>query len=243
MRLSSIKHVALILDGNRRWAKIKGLPSLAGHQQGLKVALRIARHTRKIGLHTLTYWAFSTENWHRSTTEVKSLMQLFEKALNQYYKDALYEQIRIIHLGRKDRLPIKLITKINELEEKTKHYDKHIFNLALDYGGQDEILRAFKKISSSNLKPKQFARVLNKNQTKYPHYAFSNFLDTKDQPYPYPDLIIRTSGEQRLSGFMSWQSCYSELYFEKTFLPDLTVSRFEKILDSVEKRERRYGGN
>lgn len=243
MKLSSIKHVALILDGNRRWAKAKGLPTLIGHQKGLDAALKIARHSRKIGLHTLTYWAFSTENWNRSPVEIKYLMQLFMQTVDQYFKDAMKEQVRVIHLGRKDRLPKDLIAKINKLENTTKNHTKHVFNLALDYGGQDEILRAVKKINQASVKSEQLAKLVGKYQNKYPYYAFKDFLDTKDQPYPYPDVIIRTSGEQRLSGFMSWQCAYSELYFEKTPLPGLTVKKFEKILGSVEKRERRFGGN
>ena len=243
MELTSFKHVAIILDGNRRWAKAKGLPTLVGHQKGLDAALKIGRHSRKLGLHTLTYWAFSTENWNRSPQEIAYLMKLFSQTIDQYFKDALKEQIRVIHLGRKDRLPKTLINKIINMEEKTKDYQKHVFNLGLDYGGQDEILRAIGKAEKNNLNSKQLSQTNGKYQNKYPYYLFKNYLDTANQPYPYPDLIIRTSGEQRLSGFMSWQCAYSELYFEKTPLPGLTVNKFEKILLSVEQRERRFGGN
>lgn len=243
MQLTQLKHVALILDGNRRWAKSKGLPSLVGHQKGLDAALKIGRHSRKIGLHTLTYWAFSTENWNRSPSEISYLMKLFDQTIDQYYQDALKDQIRIIHLGRKDRLPKALINKINNLEDKTKNHTKHVFNLALDYGGQDEVLRAIKQADKAGFKIENLNKEVGKYHQKYPYYAFKDFLDTSNQPYPYPDLIIRTSGEQRLSGFMSWQCAYSELYFEKTPLPGLTVKKFEKILLSVEQRERRFGGN
>jgi len=239
----SLNHIGIILDGNRRWARAKKLPTLIGHRKGLEAALKIARFCRKINIHTLTYWAFSTENWNRSQIEISYLMKLFSETIDQYFKDAQKEDVRIIHLGRKDRLPKKLVNKIRELEEKTKNNQTYIFNLGLDYGGQDEILRAIASFVKEGGQIEDLFKTNGKYQHKYPYYSFKEYLDTKKQPYPYPDLIIRTSGEQRLSGFLSWQSVYSELFFEKSPLPDFTVEKFAKIIKNVSARKRRFGGN
>lgn len=216
-------HVALIPDGNRRWAKEKGLPTYEGHQKGFQALINIGKESRELGIKILTVWAFSTENWKRSSKEVGYLMKLYEIMLEKYLKEALREKIRIIHLGRKDRINHGLKKKIIAIEEKTKKFDKFYLCIALDYGGRDEILRAVEQIKNLNDK------------------VFDKFLDTKDLPYPNPDLIIRTGGESRLSGFLLWQSQCSELIFVKKYLPDFKPEDFEGCINSFVKRQRRFG--
>lgn len=225
------KHVAIIPDGNRRWAKAKGLATFMGHRRGFDAAVRIGRTARELGIHTLTLWGFSTENWKRTQAEIDYLFKLFIGMTDRYLKEAHRDQVKIIHLGRKDRLPSKLVAKIRQAESETQHYRKHVLNLGVDYGGRDEIVRAITKIVSKP--PKQ----------KISEDLMSQYLDTTDQPYPYPDLIIRTSGEHRLSGFLLWQSAYSELYFEEKHFPDFTPARFKKAVVAYQSRQRRFGGN
>ena len=212
-------HVAIIPDGNRRWAKEKGKNTYEGHKKGFEKLIKIAKKARVLGIKVFTVWAFSTENWKRSKEEVGYLMKLYEIMIDKYLADALKNKVRIIHLGRKDRINENLKNKILKVEEKTKIFDKNYLCIALDYGGRDEIGRAIK---------------INKNN-------FSQFLDTKDLPFPDPDLIIRTGGEQRLSGFMLWQSQYSELVFEKKYLPDYSDEDFEKTIEAYLLRKRRLG--
>lgn len=223
-----LNHIAIIPDGNRRWAKGKGLPTIEGHRKGFEMIQKLAKYLRSIDVKTLTVWAFSTENWNRDKAEIDYLMGIYERWIDEDLKTALKEQIRIIHLGRKDRLKETLRKKLEEAEEKTKHFTKFYLGVALDYGGRDELLRATRKVLSSKLK------VLSESD-------FDQFLDTKDFPYPNPDLIIRTSGEQRTSGFMIWQSAYSEYIFPPLHLPDFTVDELKKCLEEYKHRQRRFG--
>ncbi len=225
---SRLNHVAIIPDGNRRWAKEKGLPTFEGHRKGFEVLRKIADYLRKINVKVLTVWAFSTENWNRDAKEVAYLMDIFEKWLDQNLKTAQKDQIRIIHLGRKDRIKESLRKKLEEVEEKTKHFSKYYLGIALDYGGRDEIRRSVKSIHDSR-------------STIHDEVDFEQFLDTKDFPYPNPDLVIRTSGEHRTSGFMIWQSAYSEYIFPKVHLPDFTVNELKKCLQEYNSRDRRFG--
>jgi len=241
------KHVAIIPDGNRRWAKAHNLPPLVGHQRGFDAAVKVARHARQLGIHTLTLWGWSTENWNRSQGEMDYLFEIFIRMTDKYLKEARTENVKIVHLGRKDRLPPKLITKIKQAEAETGHNTKHILNLALDYGGQDEILRAIKKFQADLTLGKvsldKLDQEIGRYHDKYPYYLFKNYLDTANQPNPYPDLIIRTSGEYRLSSYLLWQSAYSELYFEEKHFPDFTTKRFEAAIREYSERKRRFGGN
>ena len=240
-------HVAIIPDGNRRWAESKGLPNLEGHRRGFNAANADIKKSREMGIFAMTLWAFSTENWNRSKEEIDYLMKLFENNIDSNLKEAKKVGSRIVHLGRKDRIPESLKNKIIKAEEETKHLDKHVLNIALDYGGHDELLRAMKKmhqdIAENKISIDDINNVVGKYKDKYPYYLFKNYLDTADQPHPYPDLIIRTSGEMRLSGFLSWQCAYSELYFTNLHMPDLTPQEFEKAVLSYSQRTRRFGGN
>jgi len=223
-------HIAIIPDGNRRWAKEHGLPSLEGHRRGFDVAIKIGRKIRSMGVHTLTMWAFSTENWNRTKDEVNYLMKMYGVFIDRNLKEALKEKIRIIHLGRKDRISNKLLKRIQNSEEKTKNFKNYILNIALDYGGRDEIVRSIKKNSKF--------KIQNSNLTED---NFNDFLDTHDQPHPNPDLIIRTSGEQRTSGLMIWQAAYAEYIFLKKHFPDVKDKDIELSIEEYSKRQRRFG--
>lgn len=242
-------HVAIIPDGNRRWARNRGLPDFEGHRRGFEITPQICRSARAIGVHTLTLWAFSTENWDRSPTEISYLMKLFEKLVDQNLQEAKRDSTRIYHLGRKDRIPKTLAERLAKAEEETKNNDRHVLNVALDYGGQDEILRAVAKVAvaikEGKISAEDLFQVSGKYHDKYPYYLFKDFLDTKDQPYPYPypDLIVRTSNEKRLSGLYCWQGAYAELYWEKDHFPDFTLEKLEAAINDYCQRHRRFGGN
>lgn len=223
-------HIAIIPDGNRRWAKEHKLPSLEGHRRGFDVAIKIGRKIRSMGVNTMTMWAFSTENWNRSKEEVLYLMTMYEKFIEKNLKEAMREKIRIIHLGRKDRISKKLLEIIQNSEEKTKNFNNYILNIALDYGGRDEIIRTIKKISNNEL---LIANLSEEN--------FNEFLDTANQTYPNPDLIIRTSGEQRTSGLMIWQAAYAEYIFLNKHFPDVNDQDIEQAVEEYSRRQRRFG--
>lgn len=223
-------HVALILDGNRRWARARGLHPWEGHKAGLQAVVDVAKASREFGVHTFTIWAFSTENWDRSQQEIDKIMELFDKSLDEFKKDLIGNEVRFIHLGRKDRLPSKLVTKMTKIEEETKDFGEHTLNLALDYGGKDEIVRATNKIIESGLQ-------------KVDEKIFESYLDTAGQPYPYVDLFIRTSGEQRTSGLLPWQMSYAEMYWELDHLPDFSPEKLKNAILDYSCRRRRFGGN
>ncbi len=221
-------HIAIIPDGNRRWATGKGLPTFEGHRKGFAALEKIATYLRKQGVQTLTVWAFSTENWSRDEKEITYLMEIYEKWLRSNLKTALKEHIRIVHLGRKDRIPSSLLKTLDEVEEKTQSFNQYYLAIALDYGGRDEMVRAVQNMQSSQSAIQRESDI-------------DRFLDTKDLPYPNPDLIIRTSGEQRTSGFLSWQSAYSEYIFLPKHLPDVSTTDMQDCLDEYQRRQRRFG--
>jgi len=212
-------HIALILDGNRRWARARGLKPWEGHRAGYEAVRKLARASREFGVHTFTIWSFSTENWDRPKKEIDEILKLLRAGLEEFRKEAHEEKVRLVHLGRKDRFPKDIALQLERLEKETKNYN-NVLNLALDYGGRDEIVRATKKIIADKVPAEKIDEKL-----------FESYLDTHDQPYPYPDLFIRTSGEQRTSGLFPWQMAYSEFYFEPEHLPDFS------------RRRRRFGGN
>ncbi len=223
-------HIAVIPDGNRRWAKEHHLPSLEGHRRGFDVAIKIGRKIRAMGIHTLTMWAFSTENWNRSQEEISYLMKMYETFIEKNLKEAMREKIRIIHLGRRDRISKKLLERIQDSEGKTKNFKNYILNIAIDYGGRDEIIRGIHRMSEENI-----------NLNNLTIEQFNNFLDTANQPYPNPDLIIRTSGEQRTSGLMIWQAAYAEYIFLQKHFPDVNDRDIENAVSEYSRRQRRFG--
>jgi undecaprenyl diphosphate synthase len=226
------KHLAIIPDGNRRWAKERGLPSVEGHREGAKRFIEVARAARSKGIHTITIWGFSTENWSREVTEVHYLMDLFLELLKQNEEEAHKEQIRLYHFGRKDRLPTDLAEEIKRIEKSTEHYTKHILNLCLDYGGQNEIIRAINKIIKDENKKDPISEA-----------DFEQYLDTAGQPHPFVDLLIRTSGEKRTSGLLPFQMAYAEFYFESAPMPEFDTQKLEIALEEYANRDRRFGGN
>ena len=224
-------HIAIILDGNGRWARSRGFPVTKGHEEGAKAIRKVLDAARDLGVHTVTLWGFSTENWKRPSVEKNKIFSLIKKTLEKEFKTAKKEKIRFIHLGRKDRLPKDLLKLIEKIEKGTKDNDKHILNIALDYGGRDEILRAVKGI----VRDKVPVEEINEE-------SFASYLDTARQPYPYPDLFIRTSGEQRTSGYLPWQMVYTEFYFESVHLPDMTPEKLKAAILDYSCRRRRFGG-
>ncbi|KKP31238.1 MAG: Isoprenyl transferase [Candidatus Woesebacteria bacterium GW2011_GWC2_31_9] len=226
-------HIAMILDGNRRWARARGLKPWEGHYHGYLAVEKLAKAVRSLGIHTYTVWAFSTENWERPQKEINAIMDLFRKALREKEKEFHKEKVALVHLGRKDRLPEDIRRELIRIENETKKYSQnHIYNLAIDYGGRDEILRACRKVITEGIKPDELNEKI-----------FEKYLDTYNQPYPYPDLFIRTSGEQRTSGLLPWQMTYAEFYFETTHLPDFSPEKLKEAILDFSRRRRRFGGN
>ena len=234
--MSEIKipeHVAIIMDGNGRWAKKRLLPRNAGHVQGARVVEQICEDAWNLGIRYLTIYAFSTENWSRSKEEVDGLMKLLDKYLKDCIKRSTKNNMRVRVLGDVSRLSPKLQQKIRELEEISAKNTGLSFQVALNYGGRDEILRAVREVAAMVAE----GEVLLDEITPE---LFSNHLDTRD--IPDPDLLIRTSGEQRLSNFLPWQLAYTEFYFTDTLWPDFNKKELQKALDHYGKRDRRYGG-
>ena len=225
-------HLAIIPDGNRRWARARGLPTLQGHKKGFEMAVELARVAREWGIHTVTLWGFSTENWDRTEKEINYLMKLYAKLVDDYLKEARENKVRIYHLGRRDRLPEFLLKKIVKAEKETEQFDKYIMNIAIDYGGQDDIVRAVRAMIRDGVSEDEVDQKL-----------FEKYLDTKGQPYPYVDLMIRTSGEQRTSGLLLWQSNYTEFYWENGHFPDFSPEKLKEAILDYSRRRRRFGGN
>ncbi len=229
------KHIAIILDGNRRWAKSRGLKPTEGHKAGAKAIKNIAKYAYDCGLQYLTVYAFSTENWKRDASEVTLLMKLLDKFTSDLLVSDEKREIRIKVYGDITALDKKLQDKILKLEEKTKNNNKMVFGICLNYGGRDEIVRSVKEICDDVLAGKISKDDINAD-------TISSHLYTKD--IPDPDLVIRTSNEYRLSNFLPWQSTYSELYFPKDVMwPDFDEKQFDNAIEEYIKRNRRFGGN
>ncbi len=226
-------HIAVIMDGNGRWAAKRHMPRSYGHQQGSKAVERFCEDAYHLGVKYVTVYAFSTENWSRPKEEIDTLMGLLRDFLKECIKKSKKNNMRVRILGDVARLDRDLQFRIAELTEKTKDYDGLQFQVALNYGGRDEILRAVKKT---------VAAVQNGTLTidEITPESFQRFFDSTE--IPDPDLIIRTSGEQRLSNFLLWQSAYSEFYFTDVLWPDFNKKELEKAIEYYGKRERRFGG-
>lgn len=232
--LSNIpKHVAVIMDGNGRWAKKKGLVKKAGHKAGADVLEKISDYADEVGVKFLTVYAFSTENWKRSDDEVKGIMDLLRKYLKEHIKTSEKRNMRVKVIGERERLDKDIQEQILKLEDLTKHKTGMTLNIALNYGGRDEIIRAVKSISKDVKSGKISEEDINEE-------AFSLYLDTKDMPDP--ELVIRTSGEERISNFLLWQIAYSEFNFSPVLWPDYTENDFKKAIWEYQNRDRRFGG-
>ena len=228
------KHIAIIMDGNRRWAKAKGKPASFGHKEGAKTLEKIVRYANKIGLEYITVYAFSTENWKRAEEEVKALMMLLQNYLDDYSKRADTENIRVKILGDISALSDGMQKSIIKCMERTKNNTGVTFNIALNYGGRDEIVRAVKEIVSQVEEGKIKIDEINEEM-------ISENLYTKNEPDP--DLVIRTSGELRLSNFLPWQSVYSELLFIQKTWPEFNEEDLDNAILEYQKRTRKFGAN
>ncbi len=227
------KHVAIILDGNRRWAKEKGLPSLNGHKKGFENIRDLTPYIINKGVEVLSVFAFSTENFKRSEEEVKYLMDLFVNWFKKESEKIHKENIKIVFSGRREPLRQDVLDAMDYITEKTKNNTKGIFNICINYGGQQEITDATKKIAQDVKDGKLSIDEITEN-TMY-KYMY--------QQLPPIDLLIRTSGEQRISNFMIYELSYSEMYFPETKFPDFNKDEFEKAIELYNKRDRRFGGN
>ena len=227
------KTVAIIMDGNGRWAKQRGLPRTAGHKKGADTIRTVALAAQDMGIQKLILYAFSTENWKRSQEEVSTLMGILRWYLKDCVKKSMKNNVRCRVIGRKEELSEDIIESINNLEEKTKNNTGLNFTIAINYGGRDEITRAVRKIagkvSEGSLKPEDIDED-----------TISNNLDTWE--LPDPDLLIRTSGEQRLSNYLCWQLAYTEFYFTDIYWPDFDREELIKAFEKYNKTERRFGG-
>lgn len=255
-RVSVPRHLAVIPDGNRRWADVQGVRRHEGHRRGFEVARHLARFCRRVGIHTVSIWAFSTDNWKRDPREVRLLMQLYERWVKRVAKEAVRDEVRLVHIGRMDGigrqpdwsddeweqarrngceegLPAPLRELLREVSERTAGFDRNVLNIALNYGGPDEVQRAAERMS-------RFAAERHVDVAKLDVY---DFLDTSGQPHSLADVIVRTSGEVRLSGFFPLQSVYAELVFIRKHFPELTEDDLVDVVLEFSRRERRRGGN
>jgi undecaprenyl diphosphate synthase len=225
-------HVAIIMDGNGRWAQMRGRPRLFGHHAGAKRVREIVEVCPELSVKYLTIFAFSTENWQRTQSEVAGLMKLFRRYIQREARNLLAEGGRVRFIGDRVRLDDKLVNLMDELELLTSHNDKVHLTIALNYGGRDEVARATKRlaydVAQGGLQPKDI------DDETLPKYLDTCFL-------PDPDLVIRTSGEARISNFLLWQSAYAEYEFIDTLWPDFTPDEFAKVLAGFKSRDRRFG--
>lgn len=226
-------HIAIIMDGNRRWAKAKGMPGKAGHKEGAKTLEKIVRYANKIGLGYITVYAFSTENWKRTEDEVGALMTLLQNYLDDYSKRADTENIRVKILGDISVLSEGMQKSINNCMERTKNNTGVTFNIALNYGGRNEIVSAVKNIAKE-------VKDGNLEIEDITEEVISNNLYTKGEPDP--DLVIRTSGELRTSNFLPWQIVYSEFVFLDKLWPDFTEEDLDSAILEYQRRNRKFGG-
>lgn len=233
MELKIPNHVAIIMDGNGRWAKAKGMPRTFGHTEGAKRVADVTRAAGNLGIKYVTVYAFSTENWSRSEEEVTALMKLFRGYLKTCIKDADENNMRIRVIGDKTGLDEDIQETIRHVEKETSKYDGVTLTLAINYGGRDEITRAVRNIAES----------VNKGEIEISQIdqgVISSALDTKE--IPDPDLLIRTCGEERISNFLLWQLAYTEFYFTDVAWPDFDGEELRKAVEAYTSRDRRFGG-
>ena len=221
-------HVAMIMDGNGRWALSRGLPRLAGHKAGTENLRRVIRSTVEFGVKYLTIYAFSTENWGRPLEEVRGLMSILEDVLQKELAELHKEGVQLRHIGRLERLPARLQEQVMDAIEFTKNNDRLILNVAFNYGGRDEIVNAIQKMIKDGIQAQEV------NDELVSRYLYTAGV-------PDPDLIIRTSGELRVSNFLIWQAAYSEWYVTPTYWPDFDKEEYRRALEAFAQRDRRFG--
>lgn len=226
------RHIAIIMDGNRRWAKKRMLPVKLGHKEGAETLKKVVRYANKLGIEYVTVYAFSTENWKREQEEVDALMSLLETYLDDFAKEADTENIVIRVLGRRKELSERLLQKIDQTVERTKNNTGTIFSIALNYGGRDEIVTAIKNIAEDVKDNKVDIDSITEE-------LVSDYMYTKNMPDP--DLMIRTSGELRTSNFLPWQLVYSEFLFLDKYWPDFSEEDIDEAVEVYRKRNRKFG--
>ena len=227
------QHLAIIMDGNGRWAEKRGLPRSVGHREGAKVVKRVITNCLDFNIPMLTLFTFSTENWKRPKNEIMYLLKLFEKVLCREKENLIKNNIKINFIGRLDNLPNSLTEKMKELHESTKENNKLTLNLAVNYGGRTEILDALKSIILKIDHKKLSIEEINENTIKDNLYTHN---------FPDPDLLIRTAGEMRISNFMLWQIAYTEFWVTPVFWPDFDENNLIEAIRNFQKRVRKYGG-
>lgn len=227
------KHIAIILDGNGRWAKKRGLPRSMGHKEGCVTVEKTVEIAARMGVEYLTVYGFSTENWKRSSEEVGALMQLFRFYMVRLLKTAKANNVRVRMIGERSRFAQDIIDGINRLEEETKDNTGLTFVIAVNYGGRDEITRAVRRMGED-------CRLGNLDPQTITESTVASYLDTAGMPDP--DLLIRTSGELRLSNYLLWQLAYSEIYITDCLWPDFDRAELVKAIEAYNKRDRRFGG-
>jgi undecaprenyl diphosphate synthase len=222
-------HVAMIMDGNGRWAKSRGLPRMAGHRAGTENLRRVITATVEFGIKYLTIYAFSTENWSRPEDEVQGLLQIVADVIDRELKELNEQGVQLRHIGRLEKLPEALRKKVQKSIEMTKNNDRLVLNIGFNYGGRDELVNAFSRMIADGVQPDQV------NEELIGKYLYTAGV-------PDPDLVIRTSGEFRTSNFLIWQAAYAEWYITPTYWPDFDKEEYRKALIAFNQRDRRFGG-
>lgn len=229
---NKLEHIAVIMDGNGRWAAKRGLPRNAGHKKGAEVVVEIAKAAKELGVKYMTLYAFSTENWKRRREEVDGLMNLLREYLDKDFKELKENDVRIRFIGERQMLADDIVKKIEELERSTAENKSLGLQVALSYGSRQEILHAVREIAFQVKSGDMSLKDIDEQ-------SFSDMLYTAG--VPDPDLVIRTSGEQRVSNYLLWQIAYAEFFFTKTLWPDFTKTELQEIIENYQTRERRYG--
>ncbi|SFA73628.1 MULTISPECIES: isoprenyl transferase [unclassified Bacillus (in: firmicutes)] len=232
-KLQVPSHIAIIMDGNGRWAKKRALPRIAGHHEGMKVVRKTTKLANLLGVKALTLYAFSTENWKRPKTEVDYLMKLPEEFLGSFLPELVAENVQVRMMGDKDMLPVHTLRAIEKAMDDTKHNDGLVLNFALNYGSRAEIMDAVKRVLNDCK-----SGIMNENDLN--EDTFSSYLMTSE--LEDPDLLIRTSGEIRLSNFMLWQLAYTEFWFTDVLWPDFGEEHLLEAIEAFQNRQRRFGG-
>ena len=232
-------HVGIIMDGNGRWAQKRALPRSSGHKEGVRCAREIIKAAARMGIRYLTLYTFSTENWKRSTEEVSGIFKLIIKYVDSELKELIKNNVRINILGDYNMLPGDSVRAIDELLDKTRDNDGLVFNIALNYGGRDEIVKAINEIIIDRKALADEGISVDVTEDEVSNHLYTGVLHKN---IPDPDLIIRTSGEERLSNFLIWQAAYSEMMFTDTLWPDYSPEEFTAMIEKFSHRKRRFGG-
>lgn len=235
-----LTHIAIIMDGNRRWARARGLPVLAGHKKVADDILEpLVEHAAELGIKYITFWAFSTENWQRAKQEVSGIMRIFRHVIKKRWQRLHEKGVRIRVIGDLSRFPADIKKALEDVVKQTKDNKTITAVFALNYGGRDEIVRAINNVIRDTKYVTRNQKHVTPHISRVTEESFSHFLDTAG--IPDPDMIVRTGGEQRLSGFLLWQSEYSELFFSVWYMPEFTPEKLDEVIAEFQRRKRRFG--